>query len=793
MRSFLLDVVVLNDTNRAVTVSNIQLILREEDNKVFFKKVDFSPFFYFDADEFPDIVRGTPQIKKIEKEIKKINGVEKEVWKVICFAQDDLKKLAELLFPFGKCYEFDIPFVKRFLSEMDVRIFSYLTYDELEEDFIQIRVCEDANYKLNSLALDIETYNPTGNSLPKENPILMISYSDGVESKVITYRDSDSINAIKVDNEKEMLEEFQKIIRTRSIDILYGYNSAQFDFPYIKERCKRNEVHLTLGRDDSEIFITHRGMIPSVLISGRIHADVYQMVFFLARIGALKSNTYTLYDVYSETFGINKKMVNKQEIWKMWDSNNIDRGQLVDYCMEDSLATHRLGERFLPIFIELSKIVNMSLKDTLISTTGQMVESFIISEAVKRNFIVPTRPKGAEVYARDASPIEGAYVKVPAPGIYENIAVFDFRSLYPSIIVSHNISPDTINCSCCTEEESFISPEGHRFCSKKKGLIPEILRKILLHRKKLKMQLKTLDKKSEEYVYTYARQYAFKILANSFYGMLGYVRARWYCKECAAATTAWERFFIKDVIKQFESKGYNVLYSDTDSIFVLMEEKNKDEINELVSDVNKSLPEEMELELEDFYKRGLFVSKRGDTKTGAKKKYALLSESGTIKIRGFELVRRDWSGIARRTQKEILEVILREGDIDKAVYIVQKTIQKLRAGRVKKKDLTISTVLRKNIDEYKSISPEVSASKKGIARGLKIKEGQMIKYIITSKGESTSEKAELADYVKERDYDAEYYIDKQVIPAVEKILGELGYDSNLIKTGKKQSGLEGWF
>ena len=243
-----MDVVPLNDTNRAVTVSYIQLILREEDNKNFFQKVDFSPFFYFDAEEFPDIVRGTPQIKKIEKAFKKINGVEKELWKVICFSQDDLKKLAELLFPFGKCYEYDIPLVKRFLSEMDVKVFTYLIYDELEDDFIQIRLCEEAHYKLNSLAFDIETYNPGGNSNPKEDPILMISYSDGEESKVLTYRESNSENALVLKNEKDMIEEFKKTLRTKSVDVVYGYNSSQFDFPYIKERAKRNGIPMNIGR-----------------------------------------------------------------------------------------------------------------------------------------------------------------------------------------------------------------------------------------------------------------------------------------------------------------------------------------------------------------------------------------------------------------------------------------------------------------------------------------------------------------------------------------------------------------
>ena len=271
---------------------------------------------------------------------------------------------------------------------------------------------------------------------------------------------------------------------------------------------------------------------------------------------------------------------------------------------------------------------------------------------------------------------------------------------------------------------------------------------------------------------------ALKILANSFYGYLGYARSRWYSRECAGSVTAYGRQYIMSVINEAEKSGFKSIYTDTDSVFLLLEGKSKDDVFAFLKKINSMLPSGMELELEDFYTSGVFVGKRsGDV--GAKKKYALLSENGRIKIRGFELVRRDWAEIARDTQRKVLELILKGGSKEKVIETIREVIEKLRNGNVPIKELVIHTQLRKSIRSYDVTSPELAAAKKAIERGQKKLdelEGTTIGYVITKHGNTISEKAELEEFAK--DYDPDYYIEHQVIPATVKILKELGYSAD---------------
>ncbi|HOX23895.1 MAG TPA: DNA polymerase domain-containing protein, partial [Elusimicrobiales bacterium] len=235
---------------------------------------------------------------------------------------------------------------------------------------------------------------------------------------------------------------------------------------------------------------------------------------------------------------------------------------------------------------------------------------------------------------------------------------------------------------------------------------------------------------------------------------------------------------------------FQVLYADTDSLFLILGEKKKEDALAFLEEINKNLPEKMELELENFYSRGVFVSKK-QGETGAKKKYAMLAEDGSIKIRGFELVRRDWSKVAKDAQYGVLEAILREGSKEKAVAIVKDTVERLKGGKVPLEDLTIYTQLTKRPEDYDIVSPELSAAKRAIARGVPLEKGSMVAYVITKRGASISEKAEVAEYAK--DYDADYYINNQVLPAVMKILKELGYSEDDLKNKGKQQSISSFF
>ena len=296
--------------------------------------------------------------------------------------------------------------------------------------------------------------------------------------------------------------------------------------------------------------------------------------------------------------------------------------------------------------------------------------------------------------------------------------------------------------------------------------------------------MKEKDTGSAEYQSLYNRQQAEKILANSFYGYLGYNGARWYSRESAEATTAMGRKYIEDTIDTAEELGFEVVYGDTDSVF-LKKEDIREEMDEFLDIVNDDLPEFMELEFEGFFTRGLFTST--ESGEGAKKKYALLDEEGSMKITGFEQVRRDWSPIAKETQKKVLRSVL-EDDVDKAVEIVEDTIENLQSGEVPVDKLKIYTTLTKPPEEYGSTAPHVEAAKKAKKKGDEIPPETTITYVITSGGGSISSRARLLKYADS--YDSEYYVENQVIPVALRVLKVFGYTEDQLKGKGKQSGLD---
>ncbi|MFA4856015.1 MAG: DNA polymerase domain-containing protein, partial [archaeon] len=372
-------------------------------------------------------------------------------------------------------------------------------------------------------------------------------------------------------------------------------------------------------------------------------------------------------------------------------------------------------------------------------------------------------------------------------GLHENLAVLDFSSLYPTIMISHNVSPDSLGCrhEKCREKNG--APNGHWFCLEKKGLVPEIIKSLFEKRMKIKKEAKALDKKDKRFILLNARQQALKILLNSFYGYLGYSRSRFYSRECASAITAWARQYVQWVGSEVEKAGFELLYTDTDSAFLIIPQgKSQADVSAFVEGINKQLPGVMNLELEGFFKRGIFVTK--ESGEGAKKKYALMDYQGNLKIVGFEYVRRDWSPIAKETQRNVIAMILSEGRPEKAIEIVRRTISDLRDGRVKNSELVVLTQIKRRLDKYDAIGPHVAAAKKAVAKGRDIDVGSVVGYIVTKCGKSISDKAQLQEYVSEGNYDADYYIEHQVVPAVIKVMRELGYSrEDLIQGGKQHT------
>ncbi|MCK4319620.1 DNA polymerase [Candidatus Micrarchaeota archaeon] len=771
----------------------LRLLLKGE--KIFNRYVQYDPYFLAEV-----LQKDLEQLKKLKVKrkdgeyttIKGTENIEKEgkkLVKVICRKPSDVPLVRQAI-PYPS-YEYDILYSKRAIMDLGIEPFSFITYEEkgekegLDGKIIKILKIEERGVpELKKSAFDIETYNPEGAPREKKDPAIMISYADEKSSMVFSYKKDKQDYVELCENEGEMIKRFCEKLEKENVEILLGYNSAQFDLPYLKARAEKNNIELKLGSGRSGFKAVTKGLMKGAKINGMVHVDLYPGSRFFGFIGLIKPKNYKLKNVYPEFTGKKKFMVERLNIWEMWDDPE-KIGELFEYSRRDSEITLELGNYILPLQLELSTITRMPLFDVTLSTSGQLVESLLMSTAIKRKEIVPSKPSGGAIAARMKNPVQGAYVKLPTPGIYDDIVVFDFRGLYPSIIVSYNIEPNSI-----TKEEGYESPTGARFRKEPKGLIPIILNKLIDRRVKVKKELKQMADENKEYKKLMARSHALKILANSFYGYMGYARSRWYSRECAESITAWGREHIQEAIKKAEECGFEVLYGDTDSVFLLLKNKTKTDVFAFLKKINDGLPEKMELELEGFYKRGLFVSKKSEQK-GAKKKYALLGENEKIKIKGFELVRRDWSKLAKDTQFKVLETILKEGSKEKAVRIVRERIEELKQGTVPLEELAILTQIKKDPKDYNLMSPEIAAARKGIKKGKEIGKGSMISYVIGKKGNSISEKAVLFEDAV--DYDVDYYLNNQLLPAVMKILSELGYSKYDLKMGGKQKGIEDFF
>jgi len=805
------------------TVENNEAVIRmygvtKEGKSVILIDNSFKPYFYavFDKKaDLSDIGKKVMEIKveyedrtvspiKLEKVTKNLLGKKTDTLKItvwqphdISIIKDELKKISE----YEDKLEYDIPFVKRYIVDKKIVPLSCMrtsgesvaNYPAKADLVIRSReivgIEENQITNPNILAFDIETYNPIGSSRPEIDPILMISFASSTgKKKVITWKKFEGAPDYVefVNSEPDLIKRAIKYIDDEAPSFIVGYNSDGFDFPYIAVRAKKYKQRFLLC--GSIVKFVRKGRDFSAKIKGLVHIDIYQFVRN-ALAANLETEAFDLNSVAEELIGEKKhEDIHPESIHKAWDEGGHSLKKLAEYCMHDSYITLKLAEKLYPNIVELTKLVGQPVFDVSRMTYGQSVEWYLIKNAAGFEEFIPNKPIETSVATRITKTYIGAYVHEPKPGVHENIVVFDFRSLYPSIIVAYNICPTTMGCTCCEEHgESW-------FCTKKKGFVPSVLDDLINRRARIKEILKQMDKKDENYNILSARSYALKTVANAMYGYLGFARSRWYCIECASAITSLGRQYIKKVIDVAEEEKFGVIYSDTDSVMLSLGSKKIEDSEKFVKKFNKTLPKAMELEFQGFYPRGIFVSKKSDIEKGAKKKYALVDEDGDITIRGFEYVRRDWSEVARETQMKVIKAVLIDGSKEKALEIVKDIISKLRANKISAEDVSIYTQLTRNIESYESIGPHVAAAMKATKKGRKFSAGQMIKYIVTKGEGSISDRSYIMDDVKEANYqyDPEYYINNQVIPAVEKIFEVMGYSKDEL-LGKLQTTLAGFF
>lgn len=809
-RFFLLDL----DYRVAEGKTYLELIGRINGKKVVLLYGDFLPYFYVEfepqakinVEELLTLTFDDYFIVNVKKEKKRLLNSEKEFYKVYVNSPKGVKPLKNLIKQkvkgFVHGYESSVPYVKRFLYDNDFSTFSYyeveIDYDTKLDFFREYTVpsyliksikLSDVSepYEPKILALDIETYSKNKEINPQKNPILFISLYGKDFTKVLTHKKINStLDFIEVlDSEEEMLKRLNYYLNELDPDILVGFFSDGFDLPYLSKRAKVLGVDFNFGVDSKGLKISG-STFKHAKIKGIVHIDLYRFVRGVLR-SSLNLETFSLNEVSKELLSKEKIDVNLDDLSDSWE-NNKDLDTFAKYNLRDSELCYLILKKAFPIMDELGKLVSLPLFFVCRSNYSSLVEAYFLKREKEYNMISPNKPDEHELKERNSKTYEGAFVYQPEPGFYEDIVVFDFKSLYPTIIVSHNISPETCNADC---KKKIYSPEKDVwFCQDEKGFVPYVLEDLISRRSRIKELMKQADESDKAILY--ARQYALKTVANSIYGYLGYPYSSWYCYECARSITSFGRMYIKQIIETFSKKGYLVLYSDTDSIFVSLNGKSRDKVLALVEQINKRLPGIMKLDLQGFYKSALFVSAK-DSDIGAKKKYALLDEKGNIIVKGFETIRRDWSQIAKEVQEKVIELILNKSSKEEIVNYVREVINDVKSAKLPLDKVILKTQLRKDVNLYESRGPHVVAAERLIKQGLDVYPGMIISYVVSKYGSKLSEKIRLPTECTNNDYDAEYYISRQIIPAIKTLVNVVGISEEDLLNDSKQSSLSNFF
>jgi DNA polymerase I len=530
-----------------------------------------------------------------------------------------------------------------------------------------------------------------------------------------------------------------------------------------------------------------------ISIIGRVIVDSFEIIkkdYSLMR--------YSLDFVAQRLLGEKKVAVKLNEIEKFWRGSQEEFTKLVRYSQKDSELAMALLQKLnlSDKYVALSKVSGTLLQDTLNSGETTRIENFLLREFNKAGYVLPCKPSFREVSSRDTDrkkELKGGFVLEPEKNLHSNVVVFDFKSMYPSIIRTFNICPTTI-IKDRPVENPIETVAGTRFVPRKVrvGIIPSILEGLLESRAEAKKKLARSKDPFKRKAYD-AEQWALKIMANAFYGHMGYSRARIYDLDVANTITACGRDIIQKTKGIIEGDyGYDVVYGDTDSVMVKLDtddlEKTKRIGNKIAKEITEKLPGIMELEFEKVFKRFLPLTK---------KRYAAWKfeprDDGwkeDIEMKGIETVRRDWCELVSDAVKDVIDIVLKKDDPMEAVSYFTEIVQKLVKNEIPVQKLVVTKTMTKSPEAYAGMQPHIELVKKlqtrnsGEVPGV----GDRIGYVIVKGLGLLSKRAEDPLYVVERglQVDSKYYIENQLLPPVERVFGALGVEKSTLMGGGRQ-------
>jgi len=773
---------------------------------------DFKPYLYlrpkFDDKRLDEALSNFGEITEVLEDFKFLPvGYQTEripVLKVYVRRPGDVPKIRDEILKAGLAdvFEADVLFASsRFLADNRLR---GMAWCELDETGHLRTINKPGNSPLKYMAFDIEVLVPEkGAPIASKDPVILISATmykagDKYKSLVLVAKsgnqeDHEDYSVKFCDNEAGVLEAFRALIYQYDPDIVMGFNSDSFDFPYIAARMEIHNLNNEAGRDGSFVEIRSYGTKHEVRITGRAVADLYPLV---------KKNyslvNYKLSTISKTLLKRPKLDIKPSEMRSLWLSNDeSDLKKFIDYVRRDAdlVVDLAIDLRIIDKYIAISRESGCLLHDTINSGQQVKIELMLLREFVKEGRLFPLRKGGDE----EEDSVVGAHVFEPETGLHENLAILDFKSLYPSSIRAYNICWSTVVNDKKPGMKVLTPPNNVDYIdhSVYHGIMPRIVGKLYDKRVEFKHLMKAAKTDSERDFYD-AAQYSVKILLNSFYGFCGAPSSRLYDTRLANSITAIGRETIQLTKKTAESLlPCRVIGGDTDSIFLkLLEADNPDDAETAASIIHdemlKILPPPMELDFEAFASRALIFQK---------KRYAMwVFERGKegwsdhLKTRGIETRRRDWCPLVGETMTKVLEMILKEGKVEEACSLSMDTINRVKSLHNVNDDwdlaekLILTKQVSRSFDDYSTDMPHVEVCKKMEARGeTPFGLGDRVPYFIVPGAlrNGIAACAEAPDFVREHSgvIDVAWYVEKQLTPPLERVFDAIGIN---MATGKKK-------
>ncbi|MEW5815881.1 MAG: DNA polymerase II, partial [Spirochaetota bacterium] len=550
-------------------------------------------------------------------------------------------------------------------------------------------------------------------------------------------------------DERRLLLKFLEELTAWDPDILIGWNIIGFDLNFLLNKYRQHGLKFSAGRSGREPVIKQKqtGLL-SAEIDGRLVIDGPQTL----RAGFFSFDNYRLNTVAQAVLGRGKEITSdKEKVDEIERRFMEDKTALARYNLEDCLLVTEIFQKtgILDQLLTRSRITGMRMDK--VSMSVATFDYFMLPRIHRKGYAAPDV---ADIVSIGQAP--GGYVFTSEPGLYEHVLVFDFRSLYPSIIRTFHIDPYS---RLKAGNDPVMTPAGIPF-SQSEHILPDYIGELLERRSKA---LKTGDVHLSQSI---------KILMNSFYGVMGTPGSRFYHPDLPTAVTETGQWVLKEAAGYLRKKGYRVLYGDTDSLFV---ELKKHEANQadlrglsLVKEINdcfgRRLKEEynvtsyLELEYEKHYEKFFLPAMRGG-EGGALKRYAgMIAGNGELEFKGMEVVRSDWTPLAKKFQHELFRRLFRGEEL---VQWIGRFVQNLRAGKYNDEIVYKRRLLRPAGEYVKNVPPHVRAARLLDPDGAK--RIRSVEYVITLRGP-------IPVQLPHDDIDYKHYIEKQIRPLADGVL-----------------------